>query len=152
MCFVIYPTLSDTARNNPIQGVPAQRECPAPLPPRASSGLITAFCNWEGSWTKPFPQKSHEVSFGSVGWSRRRIRKKMGSEEAGAGNRTVSSRSGQWLDQIKVHCETAPQKQCIHTDEHLRAATQTYPTAMPNSDHRKNDYLYSQMLSSQNEV
>lgn len=38
----------------------------------------------------------------------------MGSEEAGAGNRTVSSRSGQRLDQIKVHCETAPQRQCAH--------------------------------------
>lgn len=113
VCFVIYPTPNDTAGNNPVQGVPAQRECPAPLPPQASSGLITAFCSWEGSWTETFPQKSHEVSFGSVGWSRQRIQK-MGSEEAGAGNRTVSSRSGQRLDQIKVHCETAPQRQCAH--------------------------------------
>lgn len=72
----------------------------------------------------------------------------MGSEEAGAGNRTASSRSGQWLDQIKVHCQTALQRQCAHTHEHLRAATQTYPTAMPNSDHGKNGYLHSQMLSS----
>lgn len=38
-----------------------------------------------------------------------------GQQEAGAGNRTVSSRSGQWLDQIKVRCETAPQRQRAHT-------------------------------------
>lgn len=59
-----------------------------------------------------------------------------------------SSRSGQWLDQIKVHCETAPQRPCAHTEEHLTAATHTYPRAMPNSDHGENGYLHSQMLSS----
>lgn len=90
MCFVIYPTLNDTARNNPIQGVPAQRGVSYTSPPSdllvACSGLSTSFCSCQGCWTKTFPEKSHEVLFGSVGWSRWRIQEQ-GSEEAGGGTR-----------------------------------------------------------------
>lgn len=75
------------------------------------------------------------------GTEQRRMQE-MGSEEAGAGNRTV-----QWLDQIKAHCETAPQRQCAHTGT-PQSCHPNIPNGYDKSRPWENGHRHSQMLSS----
>lgn len=90
-CVLLFTQLSMILQETiQYRGYLHKGECPTPLPPQtllvACSGLSTSFCSCQGCWTKTFPEKSHEVLFGSVGWSRWRIQEQ-GSEEAGGGTR-----------------------------------------------------------------
>lgn len=124
LCFVIYPTFNDTARNNPVQGEPAQRRvsCTSPHQPSLpSQGWAQHSATEKGVGQKYSHRKAMRFcldQWNRGGYRRWAVRK----QEQGTGLCLPGVASG-W---IRLKCIVKLfHKGNVHTQEHLRAATQT---------------------------